>query len=64
MTILIVRVPVEGRPQFHVDALNDGEEVRLMDWLGSSPVLIQLAHGALDLLDELLDARSDETEAA
>jgi hypothetical protein len=64
VTILIVWVPVEGRPQFHVDALTDQDAARLVDWLRSSPALLQLAYEALHLWEQLLDAAGDEPEAA
>jgi hypothetical protein len=63
MTVLIVCVPVEGKPQFHLDALNDGEEARLMEWLRNSRALVELADASLDL-DLLLQTTSDEPEEA
>jgi hypothetical protein len=63
VTVLIIWVPVEGWPKFHLDALNDGEEARLMDWLRRSRALVELADAALDL-DLLLQTTSDELEAS
>jgi hypothetical protein len=49
VTILL---PLEGAPRLWVDALNDSEERRLWDWVGSRDDLLALVARALELAEE------------
>jgi hypothetical protein len=53
---LLVAVEVEGRPRIVIDALDEGEELRLADWLRSSGALPEIAVAALGIWSDLLGA--------
>jgi hypothetical protein len=64
VTALIVYVPIEREPVIVIDALSDGEEARLQDWLRWSLVLTRAAADLLQLQRELVEAEGDKPEAA
>jgi hypothetical protein len=56
---LVISIPVEGRPRLFLDARTEDEELRLLDWLGHSPVLLHTAAMLLELLGELIEEREE-----
>jgi hypothetical protein len=48
---VLIRLPLEGRPQVRCDYGTDGDERRMQDWLGSRPDLLALVARALDLAE-------------
>jgi hypothetical protein len=64
VTALLVIVPLEGEPMIIVDALNDGQEARLHDWLVCSLVLTRAAAALLEFQGRLLFGEDEEPEAA
>jgi hypothetical protein len=53
---MVVRLPLEGRPSFHLIADSLADENRFYLWLTAAPALLDLAGDALALLNTLLDA--------
>jgi hypothetical protein len=49
--VILIRVE-DGRPRVYVDAVSEGECLRLEDWLARRPELAELLRLALDLQDE------------
>ena len=48
----MIRLPLEGAPQVRCDYQNDGDEARMLEWLGSKPALLELINRALELAEE------------
>ncbi len=49
---IVIRVPFEGAPIVYVDALHEGEEVRLEEWLETHPAYGELVDEAVRLAEE------------
>ena len=50
---LLIEIRLEhGRPRVYVDALGEGDYLRLSDWLWSRPQLAELVRLAIELQDE------------
>jgi hypothetical protein len=58
---LVLVLPFEGRPQVYVDAMSDGEALRLADWITSAER--PLAQRVLEALQEARAALAGEEEA-
>jgi hypothetical protein len=46
---ILIRLAIEARPSVAVDAMDEGEFVRLIDWLEANPELRELLFRALEL---------------
>lgn len=46
---LLIRIELEAPPRLAVVCATEGDELRLRDWLGSHPDLLELADRALEL---------------
>lgn len=46
---LIVEFPIEGAPRVLIDAVNESEQERLLDWIKSSNELLWLVADAIEL---------------
>jgi hypothetical protein len=53
---LTIVLPLEGPPRIFVDALHEGDDVRLRDWIGHHPELADLLDDALAIRDSWLRA--------
>ena len=49
---IVIRLPLEGRPQVRFDVLSESEERRLADWLRSRQELAELVDHAVELATE------------
>ena len=49
---LIVRFALEEAPDICIDALNDGELVRLCDWIDSRPTFLRLIAALFALVEQ------------
>jgi hypothetical protein len=49
---VVIRIALEGTPLLYADALNEGEAVRLDDWLETRPEYAELVDDALRLAEE------------
>ena len=59
---LVLSIPVEGSPCVFLDAPDEQERRRLLDWLGHSFALPEAATELLELFGDLLAAERDEEE--
>jgi hypothetical protein len=48
----IIRLPLEGKPSVRLDVVNEGEQVRLADWLHANDDLAALVARALDAIEK------------
>jgi hypothetical protein len=48
---VIIRIPLEHPVSVYMDATNDGEGARLLDWVNAHPDLVDLVHRAFELAD-------------
>jgi hypothetical protein len=46
---VVIRLELESPPQVLLDCLNESEEVRVVDWLGTHPALVELVDLAFQL---------------
>ena len=46
---VVIRLEVEAPPRLIVEALTEGENARLFDWVGANPDYSELVERALDL---------------
>jgi hypothetical protein len=49
---VVISLPIESPPQVAFDILDEGEEIRLADWLAQHPRYVRLIDEALELAAE------------
>jgi hypothetical protein len=49
----VIRLEFEARPRIWVEAANESEEERLLDWLNAHEALADIVCGALEVGDEV-----------
>lgn len=49
---VLIRLELEAAPKVLIDALTEGESLRLEDWVSTHPDLAELVCRALELADE------------
>ena len=48
----MILLPLEGVPRVCLDALNEAEEWRVVDWISTHPGLLELVERAYELAEE------------
>ena len=49
---IAIVLPVEGAPLVRLEAMNEGEEQRMVDWIDAKPEYGDLVRRALELAEE------------
>jgi hypothetical protein len=50
---IVIRLPLEAPPRVYMDALREGEELRLRDWLAAHPELEALISAAEEVAADM-----------